>query len=137
MGADDVREHFARWRSTAALVGAYRKALSSTFPDWELVFRFYAAVHIAQAYLLTKGERYEASNHRERWEALKACPELVRTPRFLASYKMLREISEQVRYVPAFVPRPEDYDEASKSQDLVERTLGYRVQRALGEAPPH
>lgn len=94
----DIVAHLARF-------GAHRElserlaALAPAAHAGSVVFAFYAALHLAQAYLLTKGERFVAENHGARRVALKRAPEL---RAMLAPYELLQARSESVRYDPRF-----------------------------------
>jgi uncharacterized protein (UPF0332 family) len=91
-------------------------------PTWSIVFRFYAAIHLMQAYLLAKGDaRFDASSHMERLMAIKKCTELGR--RFEEQYKDLKARSESVRYDPDYAPRAEDYKSSENCLSVIESFL--------------
>src|SRR3990172_6737505 len=114
---DDANSHRERSRADARFAGE----LSRRDPraDWELVVRFYAALHLTQAYLLTKRHRFEAKRHKEREDAIRASPELTKGNRFPLAYKWLQDVSEQVRYDAGFKARAEDFASAVTKQAIV------------------
>jgi hypothetical protein len=100
---------------------------------WEIVFVFYAAMNLAQAYLETKdGERFEAAAHWQRKKALKLCPEL--RPPFLRVYEDLRDLSEQVRYDPGYQSRPADHNAARDLLGKVESFIVSKLKTSVPEA---
>lgn len=80
---------------------AFARKLEEAFPDdaaWSCVVRFYAAVHLMNAYLIDKKNvRFdaEAAAHDERRKAMAKCPELREAP---AKFRELKDLSERVRY---------------------------------------
>jgi len=93
-----VKQHFDRYKSEDSLAGQIESQLPST--HWRIVIQFYAAMHLLQAYLLTKNKRFHAIRHYDRSQAIRTSPELKRP--FPERYRMLHNISEQVRYDPGF-----------------------------------
>src|SRR3954466_5685135 len=67
-------------------------------PGWSCVVRFYAVLHMMNAYLIDKHNvRFDptSSDHKERRAALERCPELRDAP---DKYRRLKDLSESVRY---------------------------------------
>lgn len=127
---DDASSHRERSRADARF--ADELSVRDPRTDWELVVRFYAALHLTQAYLLTKHHRFEAKRHDERWRAIKDSPELAKGNRFPVAYKWLQDVSEQVRYDAGFKPRAEDFFSAAKKQALVSSFLDAKLASVLG-----
>lgn len=127
---EDAREHRAR----SARDRDFADDLSSRDPrtDWELVVCFYAALHLTQAYLLTKDQRFEAKRHDERRKAIKASPELTRGNRFPLAYRWLQDVSEQVRYDPGFRAQLTHFTAAHDKLSIVRSFLEGKLTRALG-----
>jgi hypothetical protein len=100
--------------------------------DWEVVFRFYAGLHLLSAYFSTKNPRFQAARHEERIQAIKRSPELVKVSGFLLAYRFLQEVSEQVRYDPGFRITDDHVTRAKQNLALLERVLDSKVARALG-----
>lgn len=126
----DVVAHLARFAGFRDLCERLQ-ALAPPSSEGSVIFAFYAALHLAQAYLLTKGERFVAENHGARRAALKRAPEL--RP-MLASYELLQARSESVRYDPRFVTTETDATEARQLVGRIEMVLrgklvarGYQV----------
>ena len=66
--------------------------------DWVCVLRFYAGLHLTNAYLIDKGNiRFDpdSTEHKERKQAMARCPELRDAPE---KYRRLKDLSEDVRY---------------------------------------
>lgn len=125
---DECRNHYERSKLDRALADRYQTTLGKDFPDWEIVIRFYSALHLLQAYLITKNVRFHASKHSERGKALMASPELrnMRT-----AYRMLQDVSEQVRYDAGFTARPEDVETARENLEQVSRILVPKLKARL------
>jgi hypothetical protein len=108
----------------------YADVLASYAPShWEIVVRFYAALHLTQGYLVTKDYRFHAGRHADRSAAIRRSPEL-REP-FPRAYNRLRDLSEQVRYDPEFMARPQDFAAAARDLDSVRRIVLPKLERKL------
>src|SRR5690606_29674190 len=83
---EESRDHYERWKINRELAERYRIQLGDDFPDWEIVIRFYAALHLVQAFLITKDHRFHASKHSDRMHALRRSPEL---NNMIRAYRML------------------------------------------------
>lgn len=94
--------------------------------------RFYAALHLLQAYLLSKHHRFEARRHNDRWKAIRDSPELKQN--FHRAYRRLQDVSEQIRYEAGFVPRAEDYQNTRADLGVVRSFLTSKVDRILAGA---
>jgi hypothetical protein len=117
----DPNSHCRSWRTCRLRAGEYQAAFSSD-PAWTIVFRFYAALHLTDGYLRTKGhERFDANSHKRRWEAIEDSPEL--GVRFKKSYKGLKILSENVRYDPLYAAREADLQNAADHLSVVESFL--------------
>ena len=102
---------------------------------WSIVVRFYSALHLVQAYLLTKGDRFEAKRHQDRENAMREAPELSKgkAARCYQGYRMLKDLSEQVWYEPGFRPRREDFLSCLSNLEAVRST----VEPKLADRLPH
>lgn len=127
---DVAKAYAARWRHLRRLADAYATALPQ-YSDWEVVLRFYAGLHLLQAYFSTKNPRFQAARHFDRIQAINASPELTKVRGFKTAYRMLQDVSEQVRYDPAFGVNATHVGQARQNLMLVERTLEGKVERAL------
>ena len=88
---------YAKFQKNVALAQRLEDRLSDD-RDWSCVVRFYAALHLMNAYLIDKRHvRFDpgAAEHTERKKAMDRCPELRDAPR---RYRQLKDISESVRY---------------------------------------
>lgn len=120
-------------RSKLCNDGASAYAASSPkFPDWEVVFRFYCAVHLIEAYFTGKSPPVAASkDHGERKKTMRALPELGKNPRFLAAYSALYDIAFQVRYDPEYRTTRADLDKANRDLAIVVSVLDAKVKRQI------
>jgi hypothetical protein len=119
----DVKTHLERSRRDES-VGAKVLAISG---DWAIVARFYAAMHVLEAYLLTKNGRFFAKRHDERWRAVKASPEL--RENFRAAYAQLHDVSEQVRYDPGFTATGDNINQSEVNLRLVHSVLDSKIEK--------
>jgi hypothetical protein len=112
MMSEKSASYYARYLRNVALA----EKMDNEFPDhegWTSVIRFYAAVHLMNAYLVDKkGVRFdpESADHAERTRAMARCPELRDAPRV---YRWLKDLSEVVRYRMNY-----DYSEADRKESI-------------------
>ena len=130
---DAAEGHVLAWRRNVARAAEYCAAFGAD-PAWEIVFLFYAGLHLTDAYLATKAARFAATNHSERKRAIKACREL--PDRFRAAYESLQELSTSVRYEPRYVPRMVDHDSAKSHLKTVEQFLESKLRTRVPGAFP-
>jgi hypothetical protein len=101
MMSDRAQACYEKFKENAALAARIEDKL----PDdkaWSCVIRFYAALHLINAYLIDKSQvRFDpsATEHSERKKAMDRCPELRDVPK---RYRQLKDISESVRYDAGF-----------------------------------
>jgi hypothetical protein len=101
MISDRAKACHEKFKENAALATRIEEKL----PDdkaWSCVIRFYAAVHLMNAYLIDKSRvRFDpaSAEHTERKKAMDRCPELRDAPK---RYRQLKDISESVRYDAGF-----------------------------------
>lgn len=125
---DESRDHYERRKFNRELAESYRARLGDDHPDWEIVIRFYAALHLVQAYLITKDPRFHASKHSDRWRAIHASPELRGIRK---AYRMLQDVSEQVRYEPGFSTRDTHIETARANLTRVADVVLPKLRRQL------
>jgi hypothetical protein len=112
MMSEEAKNHYARYAENLALAVEIEKLLPRA-RGWVCVMRFYAALHLINAYLVDKRNlRFdpESTEHKERKQAMARCPELRDVPE---KYRRLKDLSEDVRY-KANVTFTDQDDEASK-----------------------
>ena len=131
----DAAAHHDRYQYLRRLYDAYPASLPA-FRDWEIVVCFYSALHLVQAYFCTKDLRFQAARHDQRWTAIKQSPELSKSRPFVQAYKMLQDVSEQVRYEPGFSVSSGHLQLATANLETVERMLRAKVNRALAAHHP-
>jgi hypothetical protein len=101
MMSDHAKACYAKFKENIALAARIELKL----PDdkaWSCVVRFYAALHLMNAYLIDKGHvQFDpgSAEHMERKKAMDHCPELRDAPK---RYRQLKDISESVRYDAGF-----------------------------------
>jgi hypothetical protein len=126
----DARVHHDRYQYMRGLYYAYPPALPA-YRDWEIVVGFYAALHLVQAYFCTKNMRFQAARHEDRIAAIRSSPELNKSRPFVQAYRMLQDVSEQVRYDPGFKVADTHLAHAKANLETVERMLQAKVNRVL------
>jgi hypothetical protein len=116
---NEVSAHVGRYVSHRALAERFF-TLEPPAHEGGIVFAFYAALHLVQAYLLTKGERFLSDNHGARRAAMRGAPEL--RP-LLSVYALLQARSEGVRYNPTFIATEATRDGARQHLGRVESVV--------------
>ena len=97
MMSDQAAKHHALYLANVALAESIDELLPGS-RGWTCVVRFYAAVHLINAYLVDKQNiafNPVATEHKQRDYAMAKCPELRDAP---ARYRQLKRLSESVRY---------------------------------------
>lgn len=111
--SEEAQRYFERFNHHLAVAAEIEKSLPH-YRDWACVARFYAALHLMNAYLTDRGHVHfnpESTEHKERKQAMARCPELRDAPE---KYRRLKDMSEDVRYKAGFVFM-DQHDAASKS----------------------
>ena len=101
MMSDKAQRCFDQYTENLALAAELEEILDDD-RGWACVVRFYAALHLTNAYLIGKSSvRFEpkSGDHKQRKAALERCPELRETP---DRYRRLKDLSESVRYDAGF-----------------------------------
>lgn len=112
MMSDQAKKYLERYSYNLALAAEIETVLPRA-RNWACVVRFYAALHLLNAYLTDKINLHfnpESTEHKERKQAMARCPELRDAPE---KYRRLKDLSEDVRYKVNFTFADED-DELSK-----------------------
>jgi len=94
---------------------------------WSCVVRFYAAVHLINAYLIDKSQvRFDpsAGEHTERKKAMDRCPELRDAPK---RYRQLKDISESVRYDAGFKYTDENHKQVKAHLDKIRSVVEPKI----------
>jgi uncharacterized protein (UPF0332 family) len=123
-----VRAHHSRWQHNEATAAQYRARRD----DWWVVRTFYAALHLAQAYFVTKG--LNPQDHFERSQALQTCQADL-GPRAARDYRFLSAISQNVRYQPVYALTPTTETEVEEAYACVVRALKPKVEFWLSKNP--
>jgi hypothetical protein len=101
MMSEKAQRYFDRYIQNLAVAAELDQKLADD-RGWSSVVRFYAALHLINAYLVDKSNlRFDptSSEHKERRTALERCPELRDAP---DKYRRLKDFSESVRYNVGF-----------------------------------
>jgi hypothetical protein len=118
MMSDEAKECYQKYHDNVA----FAVKLETNFSDnsaWSCVVRFYAALHLMNAYLIDKANvRLDPSGaaHLERKKAMERCPELRDAP---SRYRELKDMSEWVRYDAGFVYQASHHRKAKSFLDKI------------------
>jgi hypothetical protein len=107
MMSHNAANYFALCQTNAALAAEMEKQFPA-HRGWNCVVRFYAALHLMNAYLIDKRNidfDPESTEHKERTQAMVRCPEL-RDAR--EKYRWLKNLSESLRYDVRYAYADED-----------------------------
>lgn len=127
----DPSSYRQRWKLNTQLADICVASLPGG-GDWEIVFRFYAAVHLVEGYLRTKDPAFWAENHEQRRRRFAEAPEMKSAK---APYVNLEDLSKQVRYDPAYVAPAKAFVDAKAWATKVESVLGTKLEAKLKSAP--
>jgi hypothetical protein len=119
MMGDLAKKCYAKFAASSALAQKIEEHFSEDIA-WSCVIRFYAALHLMNAYLIDKHNvRLDptVSAHPDRKKAMDRCPELREAPH---RYRELKELSEWVRYDANFEYTPEH---PKKSKAFLEKII--------------
>jgi len=128
----DPADYHARWRRNTALADAVATSLPDG-RDWEIVLRFYGALHLVEGFMRTKPDRFWSESHEAR--GLKLRGEL-ETRRAAGPYRNLLDLSKDVRYDPRFAPTERDFANAKQWASTLESFFKAKLERALPPAAP-
>jgi hypothetical protein len=128
----DPRPHYRLFQHNAALVARLEAALPQD-RNWGCVIRFYAALHLVDAYLTTKFFKRTVFSHVDRQRAVQRYPEC---RRFETAYRHLQGLSELVRYDPLFVYNDSHHAEANRYYAKVVAVVEPWVKSLLGPGDP-
>jgi hypothetical protein len=96
---------------------------------WSCVVRFYAAVHLMNAYLIDKAQaRFDpgSAEHMERKKAMDQCPELRDAPK---RYRQIKDISESVRYDAGFKYTDEHHKDVQANLNRIVAIVEPKIKR--------
>lgn len=124
-------EYRDKWLKNRALADKSASALGRDHADWEIVFRFYACVHLVEGLMRTKAERFWSDSHEKRKKAMKSSTELRRATE---AYLDLQDLSRDVRYDPGFSIKDSHFDRAKRLAEQVEKIIGPKLNRHVGRS---
>ncbi len=102
MMSEKAKTHYDRYAENVAAAAKIEDLLPD-YGSWICVIRFYAALHLINAYLVDKPNIHfnpASTEHKERKAAMSRCPELRDAPE---KYRDLKDLSEAFRYRVDFV----------------------------------
>ena len=109
------------------------KRLYPTTGIWASVVRFYAAVHLMNAHLVSKPSLFfdpdTAIQHSDRKKAMDKCGDLPKSAR--DRYRELKDISESIRYVVGFTFLPAHREKVNENLEWLDRLIAPWVKRNL------
>jgi hypothetical protein len=111
MMSENAAKYYGLHQTTVALAAEMERQ----FPNhrgWNCVVRFYAALHLMNAYLDDKQNiRFnpESTDHQARTHAMARCPELRDAPQM---YRRLKNLGEAVRYDVKYEYGDEDREDS-------------------------
>jgi len=124
----DASQFYERWKLHCEIANECATKLPSA-ADWEIVFRFYACVHLVEGYLHTKSPKFWSADHAKRRRRFTEAPEIRSAE---AAYTDLKDLSEQVRYDPGYRAPTEAFAHAKTWAAKVESVVKPKLERALG-----
>ncbi len=111
MTSSTAAQYYERFKAAVDLA-AEMEAQFPSHRGWTCVVRFYAALHLMNAYLVDKQNlRFdpESTEHKARTHAMTLCPELRDAPQ---KYRHLKNLSEAVRYDVRYAFADEDREKS-------------------------
>jgi hypothetical protein len=129
MMSDRAKACYEKFKENMALA----ERIDLTLPGdraWSCVVRFYAAVHLLNAYLIDKERvRFDpgSAEHTERKKSMDQCPELRDAPK---RYRQLKDISESVRYDAGFKYTDEHDKEVKATLDKIIAIVDTKIKKA-------
>ena len=129
MMSDSAKKHYARYVENVSLATDMEQRMPND-RGWNCVVRFYAALHLVNAYLVDKSNvrlKPSATDHKERKAVMAQCPELRDAP---DKYRRLKDLSELVRYNVAFVFAEEDRKDAMAWLDRIIAIVEPKLKKA-------
>jgi hypothetical protein len=118
MMSDRAQACFAKFQENVARAARIEEKLPED-KAWSCVVRFYAALHLVNAYMIDKSHvRFDpaSAEHTERKKAMDRCPELRDAPK---RYRQLKDISESVRYDAGFKYSDEHHKDVKTNLDKI------------------
>ena len=97
---------------------------------WEIVFRFYSALHLMEGYLRAKGDDWASTDHGKRKQQIKAAPELKQGDAAKRFFD-LQDMSVQVRYEPDFSASDEDFKNAREWATRISNVVAPKLKAKL------
>jgi len=129
-----LHAHWERGDATKKLADTFQSAMAAT-PDWEIVLRFYAALHFVQTYFEIH-EPPAPVSHGQRDAKINNNLELATMPDFCRNYRRLWELSKQVRYDATFRAAPRDLKAAREKMSAIESALLKARPALASQVPP-
>ena len=122
-------KYYDLYNANVALAAEMEEQFSN-HRGWSCVVRFYAALHLMNAYLVNKPNiRFdpESTEHKARTHAMGQCPELRDAPQ---KYRNLKNLSESVRYDVNYEFADEDRENSIAWLDKIVAIVEPKVTKA-------
>ena len=119
MMSERARECYEKFLANAALANRLEQQIPQD-GGWNCVVRFYAALHLINAFLIDKRNvKFDttAASHQDRKKAMEKCPELRDAPYW---YRELKDLSGLIRYDASFTCAAEH---CQKSKSLLAKII--------------
>ena len=113
------QEHQRRYKKLAGLADTYQQQMPAIYEDWEIVIRFYSAVHAIESYLINRYGR-GSDSHPERNRRVRT--EVVMKP-FRPGFHRLFQMAWSVRYDAGYHATTDDLHSARTTHDEVGKTI--------------
>lgn len=129
MLSDRALACYHRFQENLALAARIEEKLPDDIA-WSCVVRFYAALHLMNAYLVDKTHvRLDpvSTEHTERKKAMDRCPELRDAPK---RYRQLKDLSEAVRYDAGFKYTSEHHKDVKANLDKLIAIVEPKLKKA-------
>lgn len=129
MMSESAKKHHARYLENVSLAADMEQYMPKEH-GWSCVARFYAALHLMNAYLVEKSNvrlKPGATEHKERKAAMAQCPELRDAP---DKYRRLKDLSELVRYNIDFKYTEDDREDAIAWLDKIVAIVEPKLKKA-------
>ena len=108
----EIEEHLTRCADLRRLAYDFKDSFVNR-ADWSIVLQFYAALHLADAYLKMRNPGYAPTSHKDRDDAIWSKDGLTGLPEEARKeYYKLKDLSRQVRYESVFHAQPANFKSA-------------------------
>jgi len=129
MMSEEAKACYEKYKQNVELTGKIERQLPDNLA-WSCVIRFYAALHLINAYLIDKSTVHfdpTSTEHKERKKVMDQCPELRDAPQ---KYRQLKDISESVRYDAGFEYTTEHHKSSKAIFDKIVAIVDSKIRKS-------